>query len=450
MKMKPSLLPLILVPLWLVSAIPVWAVEQVTLFEALSATLQEQPTVLSAAAEVDAAAAEVQKQNSRYLPRLTLSERLVRTDEPGGSLFISLNQKRLKLTQDADDYNDPPARSDFETRLTLNQTLFDPDRKFDRGRAELKLAAAGALEERRREEATLATLQAYLAVQEGHARLGWVEQSLEESEELVAMASEREKSGIGLRADTLRSEVLRNDAHRQHLIARHALLSAQRRLALAIGRAAGEVDIAEPAQIDALALPDAGASLQRADLTALARSVESAELATRQERAAYLPRAGLQASYVRHEQDLSFADNADAWSASAGLEWLLFDGGERSSAVAAARARQRVLELQENEANRQAHFAVAEALQQSAEAEAQLELARSSLVAAEAGRDLTSPRYDAGLASLSDLLAVQTELARVRSELAAAEANLLSTRANVYYAQGTLLQALLPESEIRP
>jgi outer membrane protein TolC len=77
-------------------------------------------------------------------------------------------------------------------------------------------------------------------------------------------------------------------------------------------------------------------------------------------------------------------------------------------------------------------------------------MAKSSLAAAEAGRDLTSPRYAAGLASLSDLLAVQTELARVRNELAAAETNLLSTRANVYYAQGTLLQALLPESEIHP
>ena len=163
-----------------------------------------------------------------------------------------------------------------------------------------------------------------------------------------------------------------------------------------------------------------------------------------------MPRVGLQASYVRHEKDLSFDENADAWSVTAGLEWLLFDAGERSSALAGARARQRALELRQNEKNRQARFAVAEALQKSAEATAQLELTRSSLAAAEAGRDLLSPRYTAGLASLSDLLAVQTELARVRSELADAETGLLSARANVYYAQGTLLQALIPESETRP
>jgi hypothetical protein len=45
---------------------------------------------------------------------------------------------------------------------------------------------------------------------------------------------------------------------------------------------------------------------------------------------------------------------------------------------------------------------------------------------------------------------VQTELARIRSELAAAETGLIAACANIYYEQGTLLQALLPESEARP
>ena len=450
MNMHPFPHQLFLILLTLVSAVPSWAVEQMTLAEALSASLRERPMVLASAAEVAVAAAELQGRSSRSLPRLTLSERFVRTDEPGGSLFINLNQRRFKLSPEAQAYNEPPPRSDFETRLTLSQPLFDPDLKFERERAELRWAAAGAMDGRRREEAALATLRAYLAVQQGHASLGWAEQSLVETQELVAMAGERETSGIGLRADTLRSEVLHNDARRQLLIAQNVLLTAQRRLALAIGRADGEVDIAEPALVDGLAQPDAEASLQRGDLAALAKSVAGAELAARQEKAAYLPRVGLQASYVWHEENLSLSGDADAWSVSAGLEWLLFDGGERSSAVAGARARQRALEFRQSEENRQARFAVAEALQQSEEANAQLELARSSLAAAEAGRELLAARYSAGLVSLSDLLAVQTELARVRSELAAAETGLLSARANIYYAQGTLLQALLPESEVRP
>jgi outer membrane protein TolC len=106
--------------------------------------------------------------------------------------------------------------------------------------------------------------------------------------------------------------------------------------------------------------------------------------------------------------------------------------------------------MQEREQQRQARLAVTEATQKAEEATAQLELAHSSLAAAEASRELVSQRYGAGLATMSDLLAVQTELARVRSELVAAETGLVTARAQIYYEQGTLLQVLLPESEARP
>lgn len=448
--MKSYFLYMPAVFLLILTGVPAEALEQVTLTEALSATLSDRPMVRASAAEVSAAEADADSLASRYLPRLSLSERFSRTDEPAGSLFTSLNQKRFELSQEASAYNDPPPRSNFETRLTLSQPLFDPDLKFDRERADLSWSAAGAIHERHLEEAALATLVAYLDVQQGHARLSWAEQSLQETEEMVAMAREREDSGVGLNADTLRSEVLKNDAIRQRLTAANSLKTAQRQLALAIGRPDGEVDIAEPARIDTLALPDADAAMQRGDLEALAKTVDSAALAAEQQKATYLPRLGLQASYFRNDRNLSFDENADAWSISAGMEWLLFDAGERSSALAGARARKQALELQQIEKNRQARLAVAEALQHADEAVAQLELAKSSLAAASASRELISQRYEAGLAKLTDLLDVQTELARVRSELAAAETGLIASRARVYYEQGRLLQALLAESEIRP
>lgn len=428
--------------LLLLFAAPAWPVEQLTLAEALAATLGERLMLQASAADVTAAAAEAELRSSRYLPRLNLSERFVRTDEPGGSLFIDLNQRRFELRTDADAYNQPPARSNFETRLTLSQPLYDPDLKFDRSSALLKHAAAGAMHTRHREEAVMATLLAYLDVQQGHARLKWAEQSLEEADELLATARQRENAGLGLYADTLRGEVLRNDSRRQLLVAGNALLSAQRRLALAIGRADGRVDIAGPAQI---AFAEAPAAARRGDLVAMARNVAAAELAARQQKAAYLPRVGLQAAYFRNDRDLAFADNADAWSISAGLEWLLFDGGERSRALAGARARHLALALQQQEQARQARLAVVEARQAVEEAVFRLELVESSLAAAEASRALTAERYAAGLATLADLLAVQTELARVRSDLAAATTGLLVARADVHYAQGSLLPALLPE-----
>lgn len=432
------------------SVAPALALERLTLSHALAETMQERPMVRASAAEVAAAEATTQVRASRYLPRLRLSEHFVRTNEPAGSFFASLNQERFELSPDADAYNDPPARSNFETRLTLAQPLYDPDLKYERERAELNQQAVSALHGRHREEAALATLLAYLGVQQSQARLAWAEKSLAEAEELLAMSREREQAGTGLHADSLRGEVLRNDAQRQRLTARNSVYSAQRRLALAVGRPNGMVDIAAPAGDDLIPLPDPTATVQRGDLAAMAKTVNGAELATHQRQAAYLPRLGLQASYFWNQRNLDFGEAADAWSISAGLEWQLFDAGERSSAVAGARAKQLALEMQQREQQRQVRLAIAEAVQAAEEAVARLDLARSSLAAAEASRELVTQRYGAGLATMSDLLGVQSELARVRSELAAAETGLISARAQIYYQQGTLLQVLLPESETQP
>ena len=53
-----------------------------------------------------------------------------RTDEPAGNLFIALNQERNIMGQPGYDFVDPAARSDFETRLQLTQTLYDPTVDF--------------------------------------------------------------------------------------------------------------------------------------------------------------------------------------------------------------------------------------------------------------------------------------------------------------------------------
>ncbi len=406
--------------------------------------------VAASAAEVEAAESDARALSRRYFPRLTLSERFVRTDEPGGSLFIDLNQERFELSPDAATYNDPPARSNFETRLTLRQPLFDADIKFDRQRADLRSVAASDRHARHREEAVMATLGAYLDVQLAHAQQEWAKQSLVEAEELLSVARQQESAGIGSHADTLRVAVLNNDSQRQVLVAGNAVKTTQRLLALAVGRADGQCDIAGPVRTDLIGLSAEPIAIQRGDLEAMGKTVAAADLAARQKKSAYLPKVGLQASYFRNDGDPGFVDNADAWSVSAGFEWLLFDAGERSQAVAGARARHLALVLQKQEQDRQARIALTEAFQNAEEAVVQLQLAESSLVAAEASRELVSQRYAAGLATLTDLLAVQTELTRVRSELVAAETGRLRACADVYFAQGTLLQALLPEREVQP
>lgn len=436
-----------LLALWLLSAPAVHA-EQVTLAEALRAAMADRPLVRAHAAESEAARADQAAAASRYLPRLSLSEQFSWTNEPAGSLFIWLNQRDLELSSTADTYNDAPSRKDFETRLSLLQPLYDADIAYQTKRAETEARAAMASERHGRAAAALAVIDAYLDVQMHHTQVTSARSARQEAEEVFAMAEQREQAGLGLKADTLRARTLVDEARLGLLTARHDLQFARYQLAFSLGRPSGAIDIAAPLTLAILPAPTYDHTLQRGDLQALELETEAARLRVRQEGAGLLPKAQLQASYILHDENTPLGSDADAWSVTAGLHWEFFDGFERSHRKAGAEARRRAAREKHTDQARQVRLALEKTRLQNQQAEAAVQLALSARTATQEARAATLERYEAGLAPLADLLAVQAELERARHSLVTAETNHLRARALAHFYQGTLLGALsLSEGE---
>ncbi|BCR03266.1 RND transporter [Desulfuromonas versatilis] len=433
--------------LWLVPG-PLLA-EPVDLGQAVRQAVSERPMTQAARFDAEAAQAAVGEARSHYLPRLTLSENLLWTDEPGGSLFISLNQEDLVLSQDADRYNLPPSRKDFETRLTLDQPLYDPDIAYGLRRAEAGAAAAEAGARRSAESAAFAAFRAYLDVQRGQSAQGWAESSSREAAEIHRLAGERQRAGVGLKADTLRAGVQVAEAERRQVALDNDLAIARRALALAMGKEGESADIAGPLTPEQFAEIPPG-TLQRGDLEALALQAKEAELAREQSRAAWLPKAALSASYALHDGDVPFGSEADAWTVRAGLSWELFDGFSRSHGTARATAAQSAAEARRLEAARQARFEVEQARLRAEEARRSRKAALLGLAQAEESQRLLLQRYEAGLADLAELLSAQSSLDKARFDAVNAEAMLILALGNIRYQSGTFLNNLLHPEENNP
>ncbi len=133
---------------------------KLTLPEALSLGLKQNPRHLAAQADVAAANSAARLAASYRLPQLSFSEDLVWTNEPGTSLFISLNQQRMQLRSDADYYNDPDARNDFQSRLQLRQSLYDSNLRYGRLMAEKQADAANMSQQASAEQLALDLLNA--------------------------------------------------------------------------------------------------------------------------------------------------------------------------------------------------------------------------------------------------------------------------------------------------
>ncbi|WP_291317626.1 TolC family protein [Desulfuromonas sp.] len=443
-------MPFLISALFLCLSAPFALAETVDLQQALREAVANRPFVQAAQGRAVAAKAAVGEARSRYLPNVSLSEHLFWTDDPAWSMYISLVQEDLKLSQDAGRYNFAPSRRDFETRLSLEQPLYDPDISLNLKRARKGAEAAGYGALWSREEAAFAAFRAYLEVQRASAALAWAESSRREAAETLRIARERQEAGVGLKADALRAGVRVSESDRYALTAANDLHLARRSLALAMGRSEGVVDIAAPLSFELFASAAREEAVARSDLAALATEAGEARLAHRQSRAAYLPRAGLSASYSLHDSAVPFGTDVGSWTVRAQLHWDIFDGQRRSHALARAAALRGAAESRHLEARRQALYQAEEARMRAEEARASLALARLAVSEADEGHRLLLQRYEAGLSGLADLLGVQTALDRARLDAVEAEARYILALGNAGFQGGVFVHTLLANQEDQP
>jgi len=426
--------------------------QSVDIVSAVERAVTKRPIILASQAQGQAAASDVREARSRYLPQLNFSETFSMTNEPAGSLFVALNQER-DVMNPGSGYNlvNPDTQQDFETRLTLAQTLFDAETGYRLKEANKRLEAAQARSDWSRESAGFAAFQAYLGVQRALADLAAVDSSEQEASELLRLADERYAAGIGLKADQLRARVFHAEASRRALTARNNVILAQRRLALAIGQAEGEIAISAPLDAAFFAsFPSALPATERADLQAFSLDVESLTLATKRNQAAYLPRLDLSASYGLHHESRPFGVDGQAWRLGAALNWELFDGFRRGASVARADAEKAAAAAELSEARREQTFRRAEVELRIAEARARKESAEQGLVAALEGQRLLQQRYESGLTDLVDLLATQSALDQARSFVVAADIQLLFLSGQALLEEGRFVATILAKDEVSP
>ena len=439
--------PLLLLVLFLLPC-PLRA-ETVDLTQALRQAVTRRPAAEAARQQALAARHAAGMAKSHYLPRLRASENFAATNEPGNSMFMTLDQEKLNLADPTLDLNHPGTTKDFATKLSLEQPLFNPDISYGYHRAEKGAEAAAASARWSEEQIAFGAYAAYLGLQQAHAALGWAQSSHKDALETLRVASQRRRAGIGLKADELRARVFLAETERRLVTVKNDLAIARRRFSLALGRPGAHLDIAAPLTPALFQGKPVAEKLRRADLRALGLQSQAAELAYRQSKAAYLPRVGVQASYSLHDANTPFGAEGKSWMVGVGLTWDLFDGRGRAEGKARAAALKRAIDAARQDATRQARLKVTEARLRAQEAHLNLSTAREAVQEAAEGHRLTLERYKAGLANLSDLLGTQSALDQARLDAVKAQAGLLMALGNIRFQEGSFLKTFLPD-EVKP
>jgi len=406
---------------WLCVA-PVRAQAPLTLEEAVRIALKQHPSIQAAAAQVEAAQARIEQARSGYLPKVNYQESFARSNNPVFVFSSLLTQRQFTVENfEIGRLNRPDFLNNFQSLVSVEQTVYDAGRTRSQSRA-AELGKNVAAEQQRAAEmhVILGVARAYYGALLAAESLKVAEEALRSAEADLERAEAIRAAGMATDADVLSIRV-------------HLAAVREQRI-----RRSYELDVARAALNEALGLPLDTRHELATPLAALTPAAEAAEeyekraarlrpelrqaesyarlAETRAEtaRAAYWPEVSLRGVFQADRQ--RFVDRGGAnWFFGATLRWNLFNGWATQSGVAEASHALRSARAEAERAGAGIRLQVRRALAELKAADERIGVAAAAVAQAEESLRVTKNRYEAGLATVTDLL--RTETAALEAKL---------------------------------
>lgn len=316
------------------------------------------------------------------------------------------------------------------------------------GRLSAQNAAAQALLQASQDDLALARLsaqaslvQTYVALRTAQRQVAVLNQAEQAYTKALSLTRYRYEAGVVSAADVAQAELQLNTTLAQRIEVDTTRLQLQNALAVLLGKAPGELQIA--AHDPWFSLPPLPLSLpasvvqQRPDIRAASQRVLAAQAQLGVAQAAFFPSFNFAANLGYRSSDLAniFSASSLLWSLGPSMALNLVDGGQRKAVQAEARAaldgagisyRQTVLQaLQEVEDN----LVAAQQLQQQAQAQSQ------AVQAAQRNLAIAQAQYSAGTVSYLNVVTAQ-------ASALSAERNLLDIQSRQVLASTQLMKNL--------
>jgi outer membrane protein TolC len=297
--------------------------------------------------------------------------------------------------------------------------------------------------------------QAYYRVLSTASQLQAAEANLANAQAVQSAAKDRLDNGLATRPDLLEAQSATAQAQFDLQSGVGAQEIARGDLAAALGTSASVMVKVEP--ITTITTPDTiedsveqlitRALQQRPDLLQQVADLRAREAAVKEAKSAYYPTlklgvtGGQQYLYGFQEQLPTTQTSLFAGTATASLNWTIFDGGARRSNVAQAEANSRAASAQIDLTRNQIADEVWRSYSNVKTAFRQREAATSLLQSAEESYNAALEAYNYGVRNLLDVTNAQRVLAQARTADITARTQVLTTLADLAYRTGDLLRS---------
>lgn len=414
-------------------AAPVEAEVRLTLHDAVTRALQQNPQVQLATLNVALSEQDRRIARSALLPQAGLE---LSTTEQRGNIEASFSERIPGFPQHIGPWNVVQGGVGFTAPL-FDLTLW---RRYQASRAGMDAASAQRLGVR--EQYALLVVSQYLGAMRSTADVHAAESRVELAQALYNLSADLQKSGVGTGIDTLRSNVQLQNEKQRLFVARTQLETTLNGLVRLLNfDPAEKVALGDDQAFFETPALAADSTLERAfasrpELKAIAAQTHALELKKKAARESRLP--SVSASGGWSEQGVSVSSAIPVYQYKAAVDVPLFTGGRIEAESARADIELRKMAEETRELRNRIALEVKNAVARLESARSQVEVANLGVKLAREEVAQARDRFGAGVANNIEVITAQDGLARANDNQIAALYQYNQARADLAHATGQM------------
>lgn len=393
-----------------------------SLDEAISATIDHNRTLQLANLDITIASANFKQTEAIYLPQVGLSYTGMSSNNPLNAFGFKMQQKSITQNDfNPDLLNHPAGTPDFTTKLELMQPLINMDMLYMRKGAEKQIEVYQYKKQRTKEYIIFEVQKAYLQLQLAYKAKLVLEDALVTSKAVYLFTDNHFKQGLIQKSDLLNVQVQIASVENNLAKAKSAIRNSSDYLSLLMGVPGGSIYTTNVTvetgnkNADSIeAVPS-----NRSDFEAMRKAIEASNLMIKSSKMSNLPKLNAFGSYQLNDNRM-LGFGAGAYLAGIRLSWNIFKGNTTKNTMAAQTLERNKLAVQLEQQKEQSQTELSKTKREMADS--QFEIAQQTKAIEQASESLRilQNRYEQGLVNTTDVMLSATQLSQQKLALAQA------------------------------